>query len=110
MMYASEFLDAKDAKVRSAAVYAIWNIARNHPEYRGDNVKAILNRILPMLDGEDARYDIDALKKHLAEMPDEVGFVSIFNGRPDRLERLVKESDCPREDETCRVGERTGKS
>ena len=81
MMYASEFLDAKDAKVRSAAVYAIWNIARNHPEYRGDNVKAILNRILPMLDGEDARYDIDALKKHLAEMPDEVGFVSIFNGK-----------------------------
>ncbi len=81
LMYAAEFLDAKDAKVRSAAVYAVWNIARNHLEYRGDNVKAILNRILPMFDGEDARYDTDALKKHLAEMPDETGFVSIFNGK-----------------------------
>lgn len=81
LMYASEFLDSKDAKVRSAAVYAIWNIARNHPEYRGDNIKAILGRVLNMFDGEDARYDVDALKKHLAEMPDETGFVSIFNGK-----------------------------
>lgn len=81
LMYASEFLDANDSKVRSAAVYAIWNIARNHPEFTGDNVKSILNRILPMFDGQDARYDTDALKKHLAEMPDETGFVSMFNGK-----------------------------
>lgn len=81
MMYAAEFLDSSDASVRSAAVYAVWNIARNHPEYRGDNVKAILNRVLKMFDGEDARYDIDALKQHLDAMPNEVGFVSIFNGK-----------------------------
>ena len=80
-MYASEFLDSSDATVRSAAVYAVWNIARNHPEYKGDNVKAILKRVLTMFDGEDARYDIDALKQHLDAMPDEVGFVSIFNGK-----------------------------
>ena len=35
LMYASEFLDSSDAAVRSAAVYAVWNIARNHPEYKG---------------------------------------------------------------------------
>lgn len=81
LMYASEFLDSSDAAVRSAAVYAVWNIARNHPEYKGDNVKAILKRVLTMFDGEDARYDIDALKQHLDAMPDEVGFVSIFNGK-----------------------------
>lgn len=81
LMYASEFLDASDAGVRSAAVYAVWNIARNHPEYTGDNVKAILNRLLTLFDGADARYDIDALKQHLAAMPDETGFVSIFNGK-----------------------------
>lgn len=81
LMYASEFLDAKDASVRSAAVYAIWGIAREHPEYTGKNVKAILERILPMFDGEDARYDRDALKQHLDKMPDETGFVSIFNGK-----------------------------
>lgn len=81
LMYSSEFLDDSDKAVRSAAAYSVWNIARNHKEYTGDNVKALLNKILPMLDGEDARYDIDALKQHLAEMPDEVGFVSMFNGK-----------------------------
>ena len=81
LLYAAEFLDCSDKDVRSAAVYAAWNIARNHPEYTGENVKAILNRVLSMFDGEDARYDIDALKQHLAKMPDEVGFVSMFNGK-----------------------------
>ena len=81
MLYAAEFLDSSDKDVRSAAVYATWNIARNHPEYTGDNVKALLKRVLSMFDGEDARYDIDALKLHLAKMSDEVGFISIFNGK-----------------------------
>lgn len=81
LMYASEFLDASDAAVRSAAVYAIWNIARNHPEYAGKNVKDLLNRIYPMLDGEDARYDKDALKQYVDAMPDTEGYVSIFNGK-----------------------------
>ncbi len=81
LMYASEFMDDADASVRSAAIYAIWNIARNHPEFKGNNVKSILNRVLTMFDGADARYDIDALKQHLDAMPDEVGFVSLFNGK-----------------------------
>ncbi|MGM9760076.1 MAG: DUF1080 domain-containing protein [Parabacteroides sp.] len=81
MMYASEFLNAGNQDVRSAAVYAVWNIARNHPDYTGDNVKALLKRILPMFDGEDARYDHDALQQHLDAMPDETGFVSAFNGK-----------------------------
>ncbi len=81
LMYAAEFLDSNDRNVRSAAVYAVWNIARNHPEYTGDNVKAILNRLLTMFDGPDARYDADALKQHLSQMPDETGFVSLFNGK-----------------------------
>ena len=51
----TKYLGGSDAAVRSAAVYAVWNIARNHPEYKGDNVKAILKRVLTMFDGEDAR-------------------------------------------------------
>lgn len=81
LMYASEFLDANDASVRSAAAYAVANIAMNHKEYTGDNIKNLLKRITTMLDGEDARYEIDALKNHIDEMPDEVGYVSIFNGK-----------------------------
>ena len=81
LMYASEFLDEPDPGVRSAALYAVWNIARNHPEYAGKQVRALLHRILPMLDGEDARYEQDALKKYLDEMPEGDGFVSLFNGK-----------------------------
>lgn len=80
-MYAAQFLDDSDASVRSAATYAVWNIARDHKEYAGDNVREILNRVLPLFDGEDARYDRDALKQFLAEMPEGTGFVSIFNGK-----------------------------
>ena len=81
LMYASQFLDDSNAEVRSAATYAVWNIARSHPEYAGKNVKAILTRVLGMFDGEDARYDIDALKQHLEKLGDEEGFVSLFNGK-----------------------------
>ena len=81
LMYASEFLDDSDASVRSAATYAVWNIARDHKEYAGKNVKAILNRVLSMFDGPDARYDRDALQQYLAALPDEEGFVSMFNGK-----------------------------
>lgn len=59
-------------------------------------MKAILKRVLTMFDGEDARYDIDALKQHLDAMPDEVGFVSIFNGKDlTGLERFGRESGSP---------------
>lgn len=82
LMYASEFLDDADTSVRSAAAYAVMGIATAHKEeYAGENVKAILNRVIGMLDGEDARYEKDALKQLLDEMPNEVGFVSLFNGK-----------------------------
>ncbi len=81
LMYSAEFLNDSDASVRSAATYAVWNIASEHKEYAGTNVREILNRILPMLDGPDARYERDAVSQYLAEMPEETGFVSIFNGK-----------------------------
>ena len=81
LLYASKFLDASDQAVKSAAAYAVANIAMANPNYTGDNVKAFLNRIMGMLDGEDARYEIDAIKTHLGKMADETGFVSIFNGK-----------------------------
>ena len=80
-MYASEFLNDGDAAVRSAATYAVWNIARDHKEYNGTEFRSILNKILPLFDGEDARYDRDALKQVLAGLPEETGFGSMFNGR-----------------------------
>ena len=36
---------------------------------------------MQVLDNPDAHYQKEGIKKHLAEMPDEVGFVSMFNGK-----------------------------
>ena len=36
---------------------------------------------MKVLDNPDAHYQVEGIKKHLAEMPDEVGFVPMFNGK-----------------------------
>lgn len=72
-------------------------------------MKAILKRVLTMFDGEDARYDIDALKQHLDAMPDEVGFVSIFNGKDlTGWKGLVENPIARAENETGSIGESAG--
>lgn len=81
MMYAAKFMDDSNADVRSAATYAVWNIARSHTEYTGKDVKALLTKVLGQFDGQDASYDRDAVKQHLEKMSDEAGFVSLFNGQ-----------------------------
>lgn len=81
LLYAGEFLDANDVTVRSAAAYAVAGIALSNKDYTGDPVKGLLKRVMTMLDGEDARYEINAVKEHVETLPNEVGFVSIFNGK-----------------------------
>lgn len=79
LLYAGEFLDNKP--VQQAAANAVMNIALGHKEYTGENVKELLNKVITVLDNPDAQYQKQAIQKHLNEMPDEVGFVSIFNGK-----------------------------
>ena len=79
MLYAGEFLDQKP--VQQAAANAVMNIALGNKEYIGTNVRDLLNKVLEVLDNPDARYQKEAIKKHLAEMPQGEGFVSIFNGK-----------------------------
>lgn len=79
LLYAGEFLD--DKAVQQSAAQAVMNIALAHPQYTGENVRALLEKVSQVLDNPDADYQREGIKKHLAEMPDEVGFVSIFNGK-----------------------------
>ncbi len=79
LLYAGEYLDNKP--VQQSAANAVMNIALSHPEYTGQNVRALLEKVSQVLDNPDANYQREGIKKHLAEMPDEVGFVSIFNGK-----------------------------
>ena len=79
MLYAGEFLDQKP--VQQAAANAVMNIALGNKEYVGANVRALLNKVMEVLDNPDAGYQKEAIKKHLAEMPQGEGFVSLFNGK-----------------------------
>ena len=79
MLYAGEFLDQKP--VQQAAANAVMNIALGNKEYMGTNVRALLNKVMEVLDNPDAGYQKEAIKKHLAEMPQGEGFVSLFNGK-----------------------------
>ncbi|WP_102409574.1 DUF1080 domain-containing protein [Parabacteroides bouchesdurhonensis] len=79
LLYAGEFLDQKP--LQQAAANAVMNIALGNKAYTGQNVKALLNKVMQVLDNPDAHYQKEAIKKHLSEMPECEGFVSIFNGK-----------------------------
>ena len=79
MLYAGEFLDQKP--LQQAAANAVMNIALGHKEYTGKNVRELLIKVMPILNNPDAGYQREAIQKHLNEMPNEEGFVSMFNGK-----------------------------
>ena len=79
MLYAGEFLDQKP--FQQAAANAVMNIALGNKSFTGQNVKALLNKVKSVLDNPDAGYQKQAIQKHLDEMADVTGFVSLFNGK-----------------------------
>ncbi|MDR1937851.1 MAG: DUF1080 domain-containing protein [Tannerellaceae bacterium] len=79
LLYAGRFLDEKP--VQQAAANAVMNIALDHAAYTGTEVRKLLNKVSAVLDNPDAGYQRENIKKHLEEMPEEEGFVSIFNGK-----------------------------
>ena len=79
LLFASNYLD--NPGTQQAAAMAVTQIALSSKEYTGNNVKALINKSMSVLTDKDADYLKQALRKQLAEMPDETGFVSIFNGK-----------------------------
>jgi len=79
MIYAGNYLDQKGTQ--QSAAHAVMRIALENEEFTGNNVKELLNKVLQVLDNPDADYQRQSIRKRLAEMPDETGFVSIFNGK-----------------------------
>lgn len=77
MILAGEYLDSKP--LQQAAAGAIMQIALANRQYTGKNVEILLNKVIDVLDNPDADYQKQALRKHLNEMADEEGFVSLFN-------------------------------
>ncbi|MDR1454872.1 MAG: DUF1080 domain-containing protein [Tannerella sp.] len=79
LLLAGEYLN--QAALRQTAALAVMNIALSNPDYKGKNVRNLLEKASEILDNPDAAYQREAIRKHLNEMPDEEGFVSIFNGK-----------------------------
>ena len=46
----------------------------------GINVREILNKAIPLLTGPESDYDKEMVRKYLASMPADEGFVPLFNG------------------------------
>jgi hypothetical protein len=79
LLLSGEYLD-KPA-VQQAAANAIMEIALNNKHFTGKNVRQLLEKTAKVLNNPDADYQREAIRKHLAEMSEEEGFVSVFNGK-----------------------------
>lgn len=79
LLYAGEFLGQKG--VQQEAANAVMGIALGNKQYMGTNVRALLEKVIDVLDNPDAIYQKEAIRKHLAEMPEGEGFVPMFNGK-----------------------------
>ncbi|GHU89025.1 hypothetical protein FACS1894155_05100 [Bacteroidia bacterium] len=78
LLLAGQYLDVP-AQQQSAAG-AVMNLVLNS-QFTGKNVKALLNKAAPVLNNPDADYQRQSIRKYLSEMPDEEGFISIFDGK-----------------------------
>lgn len=79
LLLAGNYLEDKD--LQQTAANAVMQIALGNKQYTGKPVKALLNKTMTVLDNPDAGYQREAIRKHLAQMSDDEGFVSIYNGK-----------------------------
>jgi HEAT repeat protein len=79
LLYAGAFLDSNPLKENAAQ--AVMTIALANKAFAGKNVKELLNKAAAALNNPDADYQREAIRKHLSEMPEETGFVSLFSGK-----------------------------
>jgi len=79
LLFSGDFLDQKP--LQQAAANAVMNIALGNKTYIGDNVKALLTKVMEVLDNPDASYQKQAIKKHIDEMPKGKGFIALLNGK-----------------------------
>ncbi|WP_346843224.1 family 16 glycoside hydrolase [Parabacteroides sp. PF5-6] len=79
LIFAGRYLD--DKAVQEAAAQAVMNIALGDASFTGQTVRDLLNKVIAVLNNPDAGYQKEAIRKHLAEMPQGEGFVSLFNGK-----------------------------
>jgi HEAT repeat protein len=83
LFFTAGYLD--DPETGAAAAHATMIIALPSVDSKtgmtGTLVRAVLNKAIPRLSGPEADYDKELVSKYIAAMPDEEGFVPMFNGK-----------------------------
>lgn len=79
LVFVGKYLD--NSALQQDAAFAIMNVALAHPEFNGNYVRELLQKVSANIKGQDSQYQKEAIRKHLAEMPAGEGFVPIFNGK-----------------------------
>ncbi len=83
LVYLEQYL--ANTELQQSAARAIMKIALPDPDgknsFSGRKVENLLKRVASVLTGEESNYDIVNINNYLGKMPEEEGFVSIFNGK-----------------------------
>lgn len=82
-IFTASYLENKE--VQQAAARSLMLIALPQQESTtglyGEIVRKKLNRVIEVLEGEESQYDKENIRKYIESMPDDPGFVSMFNGK-----------------------------
>jgi hypothetical protein len=70
-----------DAAVNEEAALIVARMALADKSIRGKAVREVLEQALPLIKGADSAILVPLLKSHIALMPYDNGFVSLFNGK-----------------------------
>lgn len=81
MVLAGNYLNSTDPAVQQAAVNVIYNTALARKDLYGPVVTDLLEKAVAVSTNPDQRYQVEEANKHIAAMPKEGGFVSMFNGK-----------------------------
>jgi HEAT repeat protein len=83
LIFTSGYLN--DPATGSAAAKAVMYIALPNIDSKGGmygaNVRDILSKAINQLKGQESEYDKEVITRYLQTMPQEEGFVSMFNGK-----------------------------
>ena len=79
LAFAGGFL--KDNDHKGAASGVVLDVAVDNPEFYGSEVRGWLEQTMENLSGSESSYLREAIVRHLAEMTDREGYVSLFNGK-----------------------------
>ncbi len=82
LVYLGKYLD--DKELQQAAADGIMKIALpadDKPGFSGDIVRSLLEKVVTVISGDESDYDKANIKSYLEKMPNDKGFVSMFNGK-----------------------------